>query len=105
MVVLVFDHEHGDARIDAGIREHAQNADLLIYDAQYTPEEYDAKRGWGHGTYAEAARVARDAEVGQLILFHHDPGRDDNSLRTMVAAARKSFENTEAAAEGSTIRL
>lgn len=105
VVVHVSDHEHGDARIDAGIREQAQGADVLIYDAQYTPEEYATKRGWGHGTYAEAARVARECGVGQLVLFHHDPGHDDDSLRAIVAAARQDFENTEAAREGWTIRL
>jgi phosphoribosyl 1,2-cyclic phosphodiesterase len=100
VVVHVSDHEHGDAAIDAGIREQAQGADVLIYDAQYTPEEYETKRGWGHGTYAEAARVANACGVGQLILFHHDPVHDDECLRTIVAAARKDFENTDAAREG-----
>jgi phosphoribosyl 1,2-cyclic phosphodiesterase len=105
VVVHVSDHEHGDARIDAGIREQAQGADVLIYDAQYTPEEYAVKRGWGHSTYTEATRVARACGVRQLVLFHHDPGHDDESLRAIVAAARQDFENTEAAQEGSTIRL
>jgi ribonuclease BN (tRNA processing enzyme) len=105
VVVHAADHEHGDARIDAGIREQAQGADVLIYDAQYTPEEYATKRGWGHSTYAEATRIARACGVRQLVLFHHDPGHDDECLRAMVAAARQDFENTEAAREGWTIRL
>lgn len=105
VVVVAFDHEHGNAAIDAALREQAQDADLLIYDAQYTPEEYESKRGWGHSTYAEATRVARDAVVKRLILFHHDPNRDDESLRAVVAEAKKSFANTEAAAEGVTICL
>jgi phosphoribosyl 1,2-cyclic phosphodiesterase len=105
VVVHVSDHEHGDAGIDAGIREHAQGADVLIYDAQYTPEEYATKHGWGHGTYAEAARVASACGVRQLVLFHHDPGHNDESLRAIVTAARQDFENTEAAREGWTICL
>lgn len=105
VAVHISDHEHGDARIDAGIREQAQGADVLIYDAQYTPEEYAGKRGWGHSTYTEAARVARECSVRQLVLFHHDPGRDDESVRAIVAAARQDFANTEAAREGWTISL
>jgi len=103
--VVVFDHEHGNASIDAAIRLHAENADLLIYDAQYTPEEYESKRGWGHSTWAEAARLAREAAVEKLILFHHDPDRDDESMRAIVAEAQNSFAATEGAAEGMTISL
>jgi len=105
VVVHVSDHEPGDARIDAGIRAEAQGADVLIYDAQYTPEEQAAKRGWGHGTYTDATRAARQCGARQLVLFHHDPGRDDESMRALVAQARRDFENTEAAREGWTIRL
>jgi phosphoribosyl 1,2-cyclic phosphodiesterase len=105
VAVHVSDHEHGDERIDTGIREQAEGADVLIYDSQYTPEEYATKRGWGHGTYCEATRVARACGVRQLILFHHDPSHNDECLRSIVAAARQDFENTEAAREGWTIRL
>jgi ribonuclease BN (tRNA processing enzyme) len=105
VIVHVSDHEHGEERIDAGIREQAQGADVLIYDSQYTPEEYATKRGWGHGTYCEATRIARACDVRQLVLFHHDPGHDDESVRAIVTAARQDFANTEAAREGWTIRL
>ena len=105
VAVHVSDHEHGDARIDAGIRRQAEGADLLIYDAQYTPEEYLAKRGWGHSTHAEATRLARECGVRQLVLFHHDPSHDDERMRAIVATARRDFENTDAAREGSTVTL
>jgi phosphoribosyl 1,2-cyclic phosphodiesterase len=105
VVVHVSDHEHGDERFDAVIRENAQGADVLIFDSQYTPEEYAAKRGWGHSTYAHAACVARACNVGQLVLFHHDPGHNDDSMNDIVAAARQHFPNTEAAREGWTITL
>ena len=51
-----------------------QNADVLVFDAQYTPEEHALKLGWGHSTWLEATRVARDCQVGQLVLFHRDQG-------------------------------
>jgi phosphoribosyl 1,2-cyclic phosphodiesterase len=104
-VVHVSDHEHGDAAIDTGIRDYATGADVLIYDAQYTPEEYSVKRGWGHSTYVEGASVARDAGVKQLILFHHDPRHNDGFMSGLLEQARRHFENTELAREGWTIRL
>jgi phosphoribosyl 1,2-cyclic phosphodiesterase len=104
-IVHATDHEHGNARIDRGLRDYACGADVLIYDAQYTPEEYAAKQGWGHSTYLEAASVARDAGVRQLILFHHDPRHNDEFMLGMLQQARQHFENTQLAQEGWTIRL
>ena len=99
------DLEHGDQKFDRIVREYAQNADVLIYDAQYTPEEYQGKRGWGHSTWLEATRVARDCGVKRLILFHHDPNHDDNCLEGIQSEARRHFENTDAAKEGVQICL
>jgi len=94
------DLEHGDAKLDKTLREYAENADVLIYDAQYTPEEYPQRKGWGHSTWLEAARVARDCKVKRLVLFHHDPNHDDEWMKQIVHEARRHFENTEAAREG-----
>jgi ribonuclease BN (tRNA processing enzyme) len=104
-LVHASDLEHGDATLDAVVREHARNADVLIYDSQYTPAEYEHRHGWGHSTWLEATRVARDAGVGRLILFHHDPTHDDRFMDGIVAEARRHFENTDAAREGSVLSL
>jgi phosphoribosyl 1,2-cyclic phosphodiesterase len=103
VIVHASDLEHGDPRLDSILRDYAQGADVLIYDAQYSPEEYETRRGWGHSTWLEAARVARDAQAKRLILFHHDPGHDDQTLESLADQARRTFENTEAAKEGSTV--
>jgi ribonuclease BN (tRNA processing enzyme) len=100
VIVHASDVEHGEPRMDSILREHAQNADVLIMDAQYTPEEYESKRGWGHTTWLEATRVARDCGVKQLVLFHHDPGHDDRAINEILACAQRQFENTVAAKEG-----
>jgi phosphoribosyl 1,2-cyclic phosphodiesterase len=100
VIVHASDLEHGHPKLDSVLREYAQNADVLIYDAQYTGEEYESRKGWGHSTWLEATRVARDAGVKHLILFHHDPLRDDDALRCIVNQARRNFENTDAAEEG-----
>jgi len=100
VIVHASDLEHGDPKLDSVLREYAQNADILIYDAQFTPEEYESKRGWGHSTWLEATRVARDAHVKHLILFHHDPSHCDTKITSIINEARKHFENTDAAREG-----
>jgi ribonuclease BN (tRNA processing enzyme) len=53
-------------------------------DAQYTPEEYPQKVGWGHSTSMDALRLAQEANVKHLVLFHHDPSRSDHALDTIV---------------------
>ena len=99
VVVHASDFEHGNQKYDRILRDHAQNADLLIMDAQYTPEEYESRKGWGHSTWLEAARVARDCKVKQLVLFHHDPSHSDQIMEQIVSDARRHFENTVAARE------
>jgi len=104
-VVYASDHEHGEPEIDASVLEHSRGADILVYDAQYTPEDYERHRGWGHSTWLEATKLAREAGVGQLLLFHHSPHRDDEAVNAIVREARGHFENTSAAREGSVFSL
>ncbi len=103
IVVYATDYEHGDAESDAILLEHAGGADILIADSQYTPEEYRQCIGWGHSTWLEAAELAKRAKAKHLILFHHDPLRDDESLSETVVLARRVFASTDASREGTTI--
>jgi phosphoribosyl 1,2-cyclic phosphodiesterase len=103
VIVHASDTEHGHVELDRVIREYAQNADLLIYDSQYTPAEYETKKGWGHSTWLEATRIAREVGVKKLILFHHDPAHSDAFMNGVIADARACFENTDAAREGDVI--
>ncbi|HSN33092.1 MAG TPA: MBL fold metallo-hydrolase, partial [Ideonella sp.] len=98
------EHDAGGA-LDAGLLELARDADVLVYDAQYTAAEYAQKRGWGHSTAEEGARLAAAAGVGQLVLFHHDPAHDDWQVARIEAATRARFAATTAAREGLTLTL
>ncbi len=102
-VVVATDLEHGHAVLDTTLRQYSEGADLLIYDAQYTPAEYQTRHGWGHSTYAAAAQVAKDAKVKKLVLFHHDPTHDDKAICNMLSEARLLFENTLAGQELATL--
>lgn len=70
------------------VLELAEGADVLIHDAQYTPDEFVEKSHWGHGTIGYAIAVARQAGVKTLVLFHHDPGHDDDDLDAIAVEAR-----------------
>ena len=87
----------------------ARGVDVLIHDAQYTEEEYFGghlnKSGWGHSTVRQAAEVARDAGVGQLLLYHHDPSHDDAFVGRLERLARSIFPKSRAAREGMSVEL
>lgn len=99
------DREHGDARLDAILREAARGVPMLVADAQYTPEEYGSHLGWGHTTWAECARVAVEADVGTLVLFSHDPSHSDEQMHQIERDARVLFPRTFAAREEWAVEL
>jgi phosphoribosyl 1,2-cyclic phosphodiesterase len=99
--VLATDTEPGSPFHDRAVRTLAQDADLLLYDSQYTPEQLEGeKKGWGHSSWQEGVQIAQQQRVKRLVLFHHDPDSDDAFVDTLVARARKEFANTMGAAEG-----
>jgi phosphoribosyl 1,2-cyclic phosphodiesterase len=111
-VALVYatDLEHEAASPPADLVELARGADLLIYDAMYTPEEYlglggPSRRGWGHSTFEGGAALAEAAGVARLCLFHHDPSHDDGFMDALGARARRRFPATIVAAEGLLLEL
>jgi len=73
--------------IDSKIIKFAKDANILIFDAQYTEEEFKSKIGWGHSTYNRAVEVALAANVEHLILFHHEPQHDDDTIDTILQNA------------------
>jgi phosphoribosyl 1,2-cyclic phosphodiesterase len=105
VVVFSSDLEHGNEELDRVLLQAAKKADVFIYDAQYTPEEYESHRGWGHSTWLEATRVAERADADVLILFHHDPTHTDQMMQALVAEATLHFANTSAAVERCTLTL
>jgi ribonuclease Z len=104
--VLATDTEPGSPVHDRALRRLAQDADLLLYDSQYTPRQSRSdKKGWGHGSWQEGVRIARQCGVKRLALFHHDPDSDDECVDGLVARAREEFPHTTGAAEGLEFRL
>ncbi|MDH3567335.1 MAG: MBL fold metallo-hydrolase, partial [Desulfobacteraceae bacterium] len=98
------DVEHTDG-IDPNVVALSKNADLLIHDAQYTPDELKVKRGWGHSSWEQAIAVAERAGVKKLALFHHDPEHNDSFLSNMEMECRRYFADLFLAREGDEIVL
>jgi len=106
ILVYATDNEPGDVNFDKAVRKLAEGADILIYDAQYLPEEYEARRrGWGHSHWREAVNVVMESGAKELILFHHDPDHDDACIDKVVIEARNHYPKVRAAAEGMEIQL
>lgn len=88
-----------------------KDADILIHDAQYTPEDYKLKRGWGHSCYIDTVNLAIDADVKELYLYHHDPNYDDDAIDAMhkksleLVSERSSELKCHIAREGHVINL
>jgi phosphoribosyl 1,2-cyclic phosphodiesterase len=106
VLVYATDNEPGEERFDKAVRKLAEGADILIYDAQYLPEEYEARRrGWGHSHWREAVNVVMESGAKELILYHHDPDHTDAVIDTVVANARNYYPKVRGAAEGMVIEL
>jgi len=102
---------HHDVPFRNRLIEYVRNARAMIADATYSDAEYEAKMHWGHSPVSEVARVAHEAGVETLYLYHHDPDQDDARIDAKLEVARKVLKSlnsstvVEAPPEGTTIRL
>jgi phosphoribosyl 1,2-cyclic phosphodiesterase len=105
-IVYATDNEPGNPQADRAVRELARGADVLIYDSQYTRCQLEnEKKGWGHSTWEEGALIAEQNGVKKLILFHHDPDSDDQTVDRLQESARQRFPNSHAAFEAMELSL
>jgi phosphoribosyl 1,2-cyclic phosphodiesterase len=87
----------------------AQDADVLLHDAQYRDDEYPQHIGWGHSSIEHVMGLASKARVDTVLLFHHDPYHTDDELEALLAEARRRWDGAHEqvclAHEGMTINL
>ena len=72
------------------LAEFSKNCDLLLFDAQYTGEEYASREGWGHTSLPVALRFVQAAQAKRTVFIHHDPFRTDAMLDEMAAALKQT---------------
>jgi phosphoribosyl 1,2-cyclic phosphodiesterase len=105
-IVYATDNEPGVPEFDENLRQLAAGADVLICDAQFSPEQLaTSRKGWGHSSWLECVKLARQVKARNLFLFHHDPDSSDKTVDGFLYAARQEFAPTWAAMEGMTISL
>lgn len=99
-LVFATDTEHPGEGVDERLCAFVEGVDLLIYDATFTPEEYeDGKQGWGHSTWQAGTLLAKKAGVKELCLSHFNPEHSDARIEEMLRKARAAFPHTSAARE------
>jgi phosphoribosyl 1,2-cyclic phosphodiesterase len=98
------EHREGAGR-DPEVLRLIEGADLVVYDATYTDEEYGGFRGWGHSTWQEGVRLCEAAGAKRLVAFHHDPEHDDERLDGIAGSLDEALAGSLVAHEGLEIRL
>ncbi len=101
-IVYATDYEH-TPESDARLAEFAKGAKILFYDAQYTDEEYETHRGFGHSTASDGYRLREACGAEELIFIHHDPYHTDEVMLKLDEEARKHGAHFARAKEGITL--
>jgi len=81
------------ADMRAGVVRLCAGADLVIYDTQFTTEEYLQKPHWGHSTVDDAIEIAAEAGARSLALFHHAPERSDDAIDAILDGCRAAGQS------------
>lgn len=81
----------------AALVEFVRGCDLLILDTQYDEAEYPRRIEWGHGCLPDSVKLAVDAGVKELALFHHDPSHSDEQIDALLERARALVRSADAA--------
>ncbi len=91
------------------LTDFSRNADLVLYDAQYTSQEYLKCKTFGHSTSEMANELRTAANIKQILLVHHAPGHTDTFLDEMEKEIHQKYNCTSddmlLAKEGDIIRL
>jgi len=83
----------------------ARGCDVLFHDAQYTDEELPARASFGHASCGYAVGLAERAQVGRLMLYHHDPARSDEQIDSIVTDYKSAEVPVSAAVQGTVLDL
>ena len=90
-IVYATDSEHREDVWDneQPVLNFSRNADLLIFDAQYSfLESADTKESWGHSSNILGVELSVAADVKHLCLFHNEPACNDETLDAFLQDTR-----------------
>ncbi len=78
-LVYISDYEYSEESFQR-LAGFSENTDLILYDAQYTPEEYEKKKGYGHSTAERGIELKDICKAKRMLFIHHDPMSTDEIL-------------------------
>jgi len=104
-VAYITDTEHRPGKLDEHVLALAKGVDLMIYDGNFTDDEFATRVGWGHSTWQEGGRILTAAGAKRLVVFHHDPDHDDDFLDGVQAQAAARHPGALIATEGMTLQI
>ncbi|MFT5170857.1 MAG: phosphoribosyl 1,2-cyclic phosphodiesterase [Candidatus Marinamargulisbacteria bacterium] len=104
-VSYISDTEHFEEGYDPNVIALAKDADVVVYDAMYNESEYKLKKGWGHSTWEQGVKVAKESGCKQFFAFHHDPVHSDAYMRKVSEAIAAVLPGGMVAKEGMRIDL
>lgn len=93
----------GDTRPTDRLARFFKDCDLLIFESTYSQDKQEKAMENGHSTAAEAATIAKKADVDKLLLTHFSARYDETSL--LVKEARAIHYNVEAAEDLRVVRV
>jgi phosphoribosyl 1,2-cyclic phosphodiesterase len=102
-ICYVSDTEHEEGKTDENVLALIRDADIVIYDAAYTTEEFGCFQGWGHSTWEEGARLCDLANADQFVVFHHCPSHDDGFMGQLADDVARFRTGSLVAREGMTL--
>jgi len=86
-----------DTRYMPELHLQLKGVTTLYHESTYGEDNLQMAQKYNHSTARQAALVARDAEVGQLILGHYSSRYEDENV--LLEEAREVFENVRLANE------
>lgn len=105
IVAIVTDTEHRPEAPDPAVQGLIRGADLMLYDSTFADDEMASHAGWGHSSWQEALRLARDCGVRRVGLIHHSPWREDAALDGVATQAAAGFPGAFVGRDGQRIAL
>jgi phosphoribosyl 1,2-cyclic phosphodiesterase len=103
-IAYITDTEHTPGKLDKNVLGLIDKADIMVYDSTYTDQEYPGHVDWGHSTWEEGVRLADAAGVKTFVIFHHDPGHDDDFMDRIAEKAEAARAGTKVAVEGMVLK-
>ena len=102
-ICYITDTEHFPDRLNQDIVDLIKETDIFIYDCTYTDDEYPDHVDWGHSTWREGVKLAKEADAKIFVVFHHNPDHDDDAMDSIATSVMAALPGSVVAREGMTL--